>query len=558
MNKKKIAIIINVQDEKKYQECFMYLENLIVPNDFGIEFIPIINVGSVAEAYQKGMNLSDAKYKVYLKDTVRIICKNILQIMLERFKVNDELAMLGMVGIKQCPTHGDWWLAKEKYGQVYLMDSDKLSKLDYGFGDVNEVDLLLDTVLMTQVDFSWRADIFELPYFYDFARSIENKRCGYKNAVIRLDLPGCIIENSLQPVFDKELPREMFIYDEAKERFLDEYSVDVFPLVSIWIPTHNRPEYLKISLGCALAQTYRNVEVCISDNSDDEKTAEFIRPYLLIDKRIKYFHARTPEEQGIVRQEFDKYAKDNLYHYSLFDKNNIAPAQNWWKAWSLTTGQYLSSLCDDDWIHPRKASKVMKYYLEDESITLVTSPRYVFDDQGYFEEGLSQYLNIQIGEDDIRLDGKVLARMVLLNLRNFIGENVFHNRKYAEHKMIYGYYNNHYYSHNGDNAAWLHLLSKGKAVFLADWLSGFRLGANNLQQHPDIAIAGIVEWFFIGKNSYLDNYIENREEMLGFFKLWKDAAQFIVNKYKNNDIKPIIQCYEKIDKFSKTGVFEED
>jgi glycosyltransferase involved in cell wall biosynthesis len=52
------------------------------------------------------------------------------------------------------------------------------------------------------------------------------------------------------------------------------------PLVSILIPTHNRPEYFEIALKSALAQSYENFEVVVSDNSSDDLTARRIEPYL--------------------------------------------------------------------------------------------------------------------------------------------------------------------------------------------------------------------------------------------------------------------------------------
>ncbi|MHC5718428.1 MAG: glycosyltransferase family 2 protein, partial [Nostoc sp.] len=38
------------------------------------------------------------------------------------------------------------------------------------------------------------------------------------------------------------------------------------PLVSVIIPTYNRPEYLKQAIASAIKQTYQNIEIIISDN----------------------------------------------------------------------------------------------------------------------------------------------------------------------------------------------------------------------------------------------------------------------------------------------------
>ena len=45
------------------------------------------------------------------------------------------------------------------------------------------------------------------------------------------------------------------------------------PLVSIMIPTYNRPNYFRETIESALAQTYPNIEIIVCDNSTDERTA---------------------------------------------------------------------------------------------------------------------------------------------------------------------------------------------------------------------------------------------------------------------------------------------
>ena len=44
------------------------------------------------------------------------------------------------------------------------------------------------------------------------------------------------------------------------------------PLVTICIPTYNRPDMLRVSLQSVLWQSYRNLEVIVSDNASDSDT----------------------------------------------------------------------------------------------------------------------------------------------------------------------------------------------------------------------------------------------------------------------------------------------
>jgi glycosyltransferase involved in cell wall biosynthesis len=72
------------------------------------------------------------------------------------------------------------------------------------------------------------------------------------------------------------------------------------PLVSVGIPTYNRPEGLKKTLECITAQSYRNLEIIVSDNcSPGTDTEHIVREFQRNDPRIQYF--RHDRNQGPVR-----------------------------------------------------------------------------------------------------------------------------------------------------------------------------------------------------------------------------------------------------------------
>ncbi|WP_051359964.1 glycosyltransferase [Adhaeribacter aquaticus] len=89
-------------------------------------------------------------------------------------------------------------------------------------------------------------------------------------------------------------------------------------LVSIIIPTYNRLEYFKKALHSALNQTYRNIEVIVTDDSSINDIEEYVKT--IPDNRIKYF--RNKKQLGIA----------------LNTQNGILKSQ----------GQYFSFLNDDD------------------------------------------------------------------------------------------------------------------------------------------------------------------------------------------------------------------
>ena len=71
----------------------------------------------------------------------------------------------------------------------------------------------------------------------------------------------------------------------------DFVSVSAMPLVSILIPVHNSP-FFAAALKSALAQSFRDVEIIVSDDSDNALAEETISA--TTDSRIRYFR-NTPK-----------------------------------------------------------------------------------------------------------------------------------------------------------------------------------------------------------------------------------------------------------------------
>jgi len=70
------------------------------------------------------------------------------------------------------------------------------------------------------------------------------------------------------------------------------------PLVSIGIPTYNRAgSYLRYALRSAVNQTYRNIEIIVSDNCSPDNTESVVKAF--DDPRIRYY--RQTENIGPVK-----------------------------------------------------------------------------------------------------------------------------------------------------------------------------------------------------------------------------------------------------------------
>lgn len=72
------------------------------------------------------------------------------------------------------------------------------------------------------------------------------------------------------------------------------------PTVSIGIPTYNRSQGLSRTLGCITRQTYRNLQIIISDNaSPNDETEKTVHEFMATDARLRYHRQR--ENIGVVR-----------------------------------------------------------------------------------------------------------------------------------------------------------------------------------------------------------------------------------------------------------------
>jgi len=62
------------------------------------------------------------------------------------------------------------------------------------------------------------------------------------------------------------------------------------PLVTVGIPTYNRPDGLQRTLECILAQTYSNLQVIVSDNcSTDPKVTSILHRFAAQDTRVQVY-----------------------------------------------------------------------------------------------------------------------------------------------------------------------------------------------------------------------------------------------------------------------------
>jgi len=124
------------------------------------------------------------------------------------------------------------------------------------------------------------------------------------------------------------------------------------PLVSICIPTHDRFLFFKQAFKSAQRQTYKNIEIVISDSSDDDLTQKYVAA--LKDERIKYYRSAS----------------------------NLAFFKNINRAAQLAHGTYIKYLLDDDLLKPDCVSKMVKVLNQYPKVGVVMAPLDIIDKDG--------------------------------------------------------------------------------------------------------------------------------------------------------------------------------
>lgn len=525
MNNNKICFISCINNQQLYSEALYYINQLEIPEGYEIECISIENAESMTKGYNEAMKASDAKYKVYLHQDVYIVNKSFIKDMLNIFKSNEKIGMLGVIGAKVIPTNAIWWESRKKYGKVYDSHTGQIGLLSFNEvkGEYQSVQAIDGLIMITQCDIPWRQDIFDGWHFYDLSQSIEFIKTGYDVAIPNQVSPWVIHDCGVVNVRNG--------YEDYRKLFLEEYSKDIFPLVSILIPTYNRPEYFKLALESALNQTYKNIEIIICDDSTNDDAKRVIENHVKCDCRIKYFKNT----------------------YRLGKETGLENAQ---RCLQLSSGEYINFLMDDDLFNQDKITEMMKYYLEYENISLVTSYRQVIDDNGNYLPPIEA--TKKLFEKDVIISGRELGNFVISNMINIIGEPTTVLFKKEDLRDEFGKYFGRQYYPLSDVSTWLQLMTKGNVVYIAKALSYIRIHKNQNANSIINVITGTIEWFNLIKDSYYKtNYIGNLYYLNNCLKTWLEKSKntlqysnqlifdrkFIDKNYQL--VEDLYKCYEE-------------
>lgn len=131
------------------------------------------------------------------------------------------------------------------------------------------------------------------------------------------------------------------------------------PLVSVYIPTHNRAELLSNAVKSVINQTYKNIEIIICNDGSGDNTDDVVNKLQKEYKDIPFVYLKNDSPMG-----------------ACFSRNRCIAA---------ASGYYLTGLDDDDYFLPNRIESLIKVCNE-RKIDLVCS-NLIFKDGNKLKRG---------------------------------------------------------------------------------------------------------------------------------------------------------------------------
>jgi spore maturation protein CgeD len=145
------------------------------------------------------------------------------------------------------------------------------------------------------------------------------------------------------------------------------------PKVSVILTSYNKPQLVGKAIESVLQQTMDNFELFIMDDNSNTETQNVIRSYLY-DSRIRFFCSNIPNEER-------------------YKKTRYAVLIN--QALTMSTGEYITYLTDDDIYHSRRLEIMHNFLDQHPSIQVVYTAQKIIELDRDFLEVNSQIRDIE-------------------------------------------------------------------------------------------------------------------------------------------------------------------
>lgn len=166
------------------------------------------------------------------------------------------------------------------------------------------------------------------------------------------------------------------------------------PLVSVGIPTYNRPDGLRKTLECITQQTYANLEIIVSDNcSPNLEVSRVIQSFAEADHRIKHFR----------------------------QSENVGASNNFKFVLEKSSGEYFMWAADDDEWDKTYIQKLIDLIQQDSKVSIVFSNLEVINLDGMLHESYKMR-NCAKSFEVFTTDNKLLRIIKYITQPGFLGK----------------------------------------------------------------------------------------------------------------------------------------
>jgi glycosyltransferase involved in cell wall biosynthesis len=218
------------------------------------------------------------------------------------------------------------------------------------------------------------------------------------------------------------------------------------PLITIGIPTYNRATFVKNCVASALAQSYQNIEVLVSDNASTDDTVALLKS--INDKRLRVL--TSPENVGAVNN-FSKCVRE-------------------------AKGDYLALISDDNILDPAFLEKCVRLVKLQPGIPIVVAAydilvmdEFYKSDQRIIPAVLSKKLSTGIWDGTEILEEFLRGRISALLLSSIIRTDILRRAGgYSKHPCA------------SDVATWTPILLEGRAGFVNERFATYMVHDSNL------------------------------------------------------------------------------
>ena len=288
------------------------------------------------------------------------------------------------------------------------------------------------------------------------------------------------------------------------------------PLVSICIPTYNGQQFIAEAISSALAQTYKNLEINVSDDASKDDTLSIIKNY-------------TSKTQIPIH---------------IFNHKPNGIGANWNNCLLKANGKYIKFLFQDDVLSPTCVEEMVEVLETNPHIGLVTSKRDFIVDKAHASKevetwietcgNLQRTLDLKVENNISIIDKSLLKSAEFLNPpRNKVGEpSIVMFRKDLVDKI--GLFDENL-KQILDCEYWYRILKYKDIAVIHKNLASFRLHANQATNvNNQNAITDYHAYNKILYSQYLKLlHPEVQKRLLRKYNLFYKVYYWVVDKFKS-------------------------